>query len=283
VLRIVVLTTLAMIAFAANSVLCRLALGAGAIDAATFSTIRLTSGAAMLLILARATGRRRADGLGGGWVSAVWLFLYAVPFSFAYLSLSAATGAIILFPAVQITMMIAALIAGERPGRVEWAGFALALGGLVYLILPGVTAPSPVGAFLMIIAGASWGVYSLRGRRSRDAIAATTENFVRSVPFVAVVSAVALSRFEATLGGVILAVASGALASGVGYVLWYAALPGLTATRASIVQLSVPIIAAAGGVVFLNERISFRLFLAAVMILGGVGLAVVSRTSRPNR
>ena len=205
------------------------------------------------------------------------LFLYAVPFSFAYTRLSTGTGALILFGCVQLTMMSVALWSGERPHPLQWLGLATALGGLVYLVLPGIEAPSFAGALLMAVAGFSWGVYSLRGRGTANPLAQTTSNFVRSIPFVIAVSLVTLPSFHAESRGIVLAIASGALASGVGYVVWYEALRGLTSTRAAVVQLLVPILAALGGVVFLAEAISGRLVLSGVLVLGGIGLALAGR------
>jgi drug/metabolite transporter (DMT)-like permease len=266
-------TTLAMIAFAANSVICRIALREGAIDAASFSSIRLVSGTLMLLLIAPQTEKRALAG-SGSWTSAAALFLYAVPFSFAYTTLSAATGALILFGCVQATMMIAALRTGERPHAAQWVGMILALAGLVYLVWPGLAAPPLRGAALMAVAGFGWGVYSLRGRGAARPLAETTSNFLRSVPLVLAVSAIGLPGLHAVPKGIVLAALSGAVASGLGYVAWYAALGGLTATRAAIVQLAVPILAAVGGVLFLAEAISARLVLAAVMVLGGIALAL---------
>ena len=267
---------LALVAFAANSVLCRLALGQSDIDAASFSTIRLGSGAAALL-LARLWLRRRLFPVEGTWTSAMMLSLYAVPFSFAYVSLSAGTGALILFGSVQATMLLAAIGAGERPHAMQWIGLTLALAGLIYLVLPGLAAPSPVGSALMTIAGISWGVYSVRGRGTNGPLLETTGNFVRSVPLALAVSLIFLRQGHITPAGALLAVASGALASGAGYVFWYAALTGLSATRAAMVQLPVPVLAAAGGVVFLAETVTLRLIGATILILGGVGLALAGR------
>jgi drug/metabolite transporter (DMT)-like permease len=205
------------------------------------------------------------------------LFLYAIAFSFAYLSLSAGTGALILFGTVQVTMILVALRTGERPQPVEWLGLLLALGGLVYLVLPRLDAPSPLSSALMTLAGTAWGIYSLRGRGSRSPLAETTGNFIRAVPFILVVLIVSLNGVHLTPTGILLAMLSGAVASGVGYVIWYAALARLTATRAAIVQLSVPVLAAWGGVAFLAEEISLRLILAAVLILGGIALAIAGR------
>jgi drug/metabolite transporter (DMT)-like permease len=273
--RTLLCTTFALVAFAMNSVLCRLALGKATIDAASFSTIRLGSGAAMLLLITAISKKKIFSTARGNWASAILLFLYAVAFAFAYVSLSAGTGALILFGSVQATMIVAALRSGERPSLLEWAGLFLALTGLVYLMFPGLTSPSLTNSSLMVIAGISWGFYSLRGRGAKDPLAATTNNFIRALPLAILVSLVMLSGSHASTEGVLLAVLSGALASGVGYVIWYTALRGLTATRAATVQLAVPVLAAAGGVALLSENISLRLLLSATMILGGVGLALV--------
>lgn len=268
-----------MIAFASNSILCRLALAPGAIDAASFTTVRLVSGAGALLIIAFSTGRARRRG-AGNWVSGAMLFAYAVSFSLAYISLNIATGALILFGAVQLTMILAAIASGERPQPLQWLGLLGAVAGFVYLVSPGLEAPSPLGSVLMTASGVSWGVYTLRGRGNADPISATTDNFVRSVPFVVIVSAVMLRSVHLTPRGVGLAVASGAVTSGIGYVIWYAALRGLTATRAATVQLTVPVIAALGGVLFMSEAITLRLAIATAAILGGVGLVLSGRESR---
>jgi drug/metabolite transporter (DMT)-like permease len=274
--RTVAATSFALIAFASNSLLCRQALGRAAIDAASFSTIRLVSGAAALVLIARSL-RRGAGDIGGSWISAALLFLYAVPFSFAYISLPAGTGALILFGAVQATMLAAALASGERPHVLQWTGLALAVGGLVFLVLPGVAAPAPVGCALMAVAGVAWGVYSLRGRGAVDPLADTAGNFVRAAPLAMGVSILAARHAEASAGGALLAVVSGALTSGVGYVAWYTALAGLTATRAASVQLAVPVLAAVGGVAFLAEQITVRLIASSILVLGGVALAMIGR------
>jgi drug/metabolite transporter (DMT)-like permease len=205
------------------------------------------------------------------------LFLYAIAFSFAYLSLNAGTGALILFGTVQVTMILAALRSGERPQPLEWLGLLFAMGGLVYLVLPGLEAPSLLGSALMTGAGIAWGLYSLRGRGTGSPLADTTGNFIRAVPLILAVRLVTLGDVHLSQPGILLAVLSGAVASGLGYVIWYAALSGLTATRAAIVQLSVPVLAAWGGVVFLAEDISLRLILAGAFILGGIALAIWGR------
>jgi drug/metabolite transporter (DMT)-like permease len=267
-------TSFAMVAFAANSLLSRQALARGAIDAASFSTIRLVSGAVVLLVIASVSGLGRSSSSAVRWRSAVALFLYAVAFSFAYLSLAAGTGALILFGAVQVTMIASALVSGERPSAREWVGLTAALGGLGYLVSPGVSAPSAVGSTLMAIAGIAWGAYSVWGRGAANPLADTTANFARAVPLALVVSLLTMSSAHVSASGIWLAVTSGAVTSGVGYVIWYAALRGLTATRAATVQLSVPVLAAVGGVLFLTEAISTRLVVSAVLILGGIALAV---------
>jgi drug/metabolite transporter (DMT)-like permease len=273
------LTSVAMLAFAANSILCRLALGQETIDPASFASVRVLSGAAALLLFVT-LGRRPLAKSGADVRSALMLVVYMVFFSFAYATLGAATGALILFGAVQTTMIAAALQAGERLPPASWLGLALAVSGLVYLVLPGVTAPDPLGAALMAIAGVAWGVYSLLGRGVADPLAATAVNFCYSAPLALAVSL--LFRHEAilTTNGLALAIASGVVASGCGYVIWYAALRHLTATRASIVQLSVPAIAAISAVLLLSEPATTRLLLASVATLGGVAM-VLSRRSGP--
>jgi drug/metabolite transporter (DMT)-like permease len=278
--RTAVLTICALIAFAANSVLCRIALGNATIDAASFTAIRLISGAALLFGIVGLTAPGRPRESEGGWPSALMLFAYAICFSFAYMKLGAGTGALILFGCVQATMISVALRGGERPHYLEWTGLLIALGGLFYLVMPGLTAPPPVGAGLMAVAGIAWGAYSLRGKGSKNALGDTAGNFIKAVPFAVAASFVAFSQTQLTTRGAMLAVASGAVASGLGYVIWYAALRDLSATRAATVQLAVPALAAAGGVAFLAERVSFRLVVSAVLILGGVGLAILRRDDR---
>jgi drug/metabolite transporter (DMT)-like permease len=266
--------TLALLAFAANSVLCRLALREASIDPATFSTIRLASGAAMLLLVVSWTRGEIRSGTVRSWASPAMLFLYAVPFSFAYTRLSAGTGALILFGAVQVTMLLSAARSGETLRPTQWLGVLIALAGLSYLVLPGLTAPSPSAAALMGIAGVSWGIYTLRGRGSVNPLAHTTINFVRAVPLAIAVSIVSAPQIHVSPRGVLLAVVSGAATSGLGYTVWYSALRGLTATRAAILQLAVPVLAAAGGVVFLAEPVSIRLAVSALLVIGGIALTL---------
>jgi len=271
--RLAALTLLAMVAFAANSVLCRLALRHTGIDPASFTTIRLLSGALALWLIVRLRGR--APSVAGSWPSAFALFAYAAAFSFAYVTLPAGTGALLHFGAVQATMILAGLRAGERLGARQSAGLALALGGLAMLLLPGISAPPPGGSALMLGAGIAWGVYSLRGRGAADPASTTAGNFLRAAPLGVALSLAMLPWARLDGLGVGYAVLSGALASGAGYAVWYAALRGLTATRAATVQLSVPVIAALGGVVLLGEPITLRLVLASAATLGGIALVVL--------
>ena len=274
-IRILVLTVLAMIAFAGNSLLCRLALKDTAIDAASFTAVRLCSGAAVLWLLARIRGEARSG--SGNWISALALFAYAACFSFAYISLPAASGALLLFGAVQATMIGHGLWRGERLRLPQFAGLVLAGGGLVGLLLPGLSAPPLHGSVLMLGAGVAWGIYSLRGRGAGDATRVTAGNFLRAVPIAAVLSVLMVTSTSLDRAGLGYAVASGALASGLGYAIWYTALPGLKATTAASVQLSVPVIAALGGVMFLGESVTLRLALASFAILGGIALVILEK------
>jgi drug/metabolite transporter (DMT)-like permease len=283
-LKTFVYTAFALVAFAANSLLCRMALGAGdAIDAATFTNIRIASGAAMLLLILKARGNRLAFDFRRNVFSAFLLFLYAIAFSLAYLNLNAATGALILFGSVQTTMILWALASGERPRPAEWLGLLAALGGLIYLVFPGLQAPPIASSLLMITAGAAWGFYTLRGRGATNPLGETTKNFLLAAPFALITNVFMINAAHVSPRGALLAVLSGAVASGVGYVIWYAALGGLTATRAATVQLSVPVITAIGGIALLNEKLSLRLAIAAALILGGIALAVFGRqkTKKP--
>jgi len=268
--RLLLLTTCAMLAFAGNSLLCRLALQQTGIDPASFTTLRLVSGAAILWLLVSLRGDRR--NMGGGWPAALALFIYAAGFSFAYVSLPTGTGALILFGAVQATMIGYGFWRGERLVRQQIGGMALALAGLVGLLLPGASAPSLQGSLLMLAAGVAWGSYSLLGKGSSQPIRDTAGNFLRTLPLAALLSSLTLSGATLDNAGVGLALASGALASGLGYLLWYAVMPALAATTAATVQLSVPLLAALGGVVLLAEPITLRLVLAAGAILGGIAL-----------
>lgn len=279
-LQAIILTAVAMLAFAANSLLCRLALQQRGIDPASFASIRLVSGAITLAVIVRFRTARLSPG-HADWLAATMLFAYVAFFSFAYLTLPAGTGALILFGAVQLTMLAVGLRSGEMFGPVAWLGLAMAVAGLVYLVSPGVAAPPLLGAALMAIAGMAWGVYSLRGRGVADPLAATAGNFTRAVPLALLLSLLFAANAYADSAGVALAIASGALTSGIGYVIWYAALSKLSAMRAATVQLSVPLIAAFGGVAFLSEAITPRLVAASVAILGGIALVLSNRSQKP--
>jgi drug/metabolite transporter (DMT)-like permease len=275
-MRIIILTTLAMIAFASNSVLARVALKHTDIDAASFTAIRLISGAIVLLLVVRISNR--PSGGSGSWWSAAALFAYAAGFSYAYVSLPTATGALLLFGAVQVTMIVYGFWAGERLLKLQLAGLALAFGGLLLLFLPGLSTTPPVASSLLMLgAGICWGVYSLRGRSAGDPVHTSAGNFTRAVAFAVVLSFFMLSRLSLDVAGIWYAIISGALTSGLGYVVWYMVLPMLKATNAAVIQLSVPVIAAVGGVVFLGESITLRLVLASAAILGGIALVIVRK------
>ena len=269
------LTLLAMIAFAGNSLLCRLALKNTHIDAASFTSIRIVSGALALWLIVRL--RNGPRNIAGSWPSALALFAYAACFSFAYINLPAATGALLLFGAVQATMIGYGLWTGERLGVRHSAGLLCASTGLVWLMLPGVAAPPLPASILMLAAGCAWGVYSLRGKGTADPTGATMGNFVRAVPFAIALSAIAIPWMSLDRDGVCYAIASGALTSGVGYAIWYTALRGLKSTSAAIVQLSVPVFAAIGGIALLGESLSLRLLIASAAVLGGIALVIVDR------
>ena len=279
--RVIALTSITMIAFAGNSLLCRVALRDTGIDPASFTSIRLVSGAAMLWLIVRM--RRNTAQTGGNWLSALVLFGYAAGFSFAYVSLPAATGALLLFGSVQTTMIGRGLWMGERLTGLQLVGVLLAISGLVGLLLPGLSAPPLQGSLLMIGAGMAWGIYSLRGKGSGDATAVTAGNFLRAVPFSLAVSLVMSHRISVDVAGFWYAVSSGALASGIGYAIWYTVLPSLKATSAATVQLSVPVIAALGGILFLAESITLRLVLASIVILGGIALVIFEKQHTQGR
>ncbi len=261
--------------------MCRLALGRHLIDPGAFTAIRIASGALVLALLAWPEHRRAAGAATSptraGWRSGLFLFAYAICFSFAYMTLTASTGALILFAAVQATIIAGAIATGERPRALEWCGLALAFAGLVYLTLPGLTAPPLAGSILMLAAGVAWGLYTLRGRGSSSPLLDTARNFACAVPAVIIVAAAMHTQLHASRMGIAYAAASGVVASGLGYVVWYAALRGLTAPRAAMVQLAVPVIATLGAVLFLAEAIGARFIVAAGLILGGIALALSKR------
>ena len=285
-MRIAILVAVAMMAFAANSILARLALGDGETGAVGYTGIRLLAGAATLTVIHQIRKRdaeRSALRIHGSWSGAAALFGYAFAFSLAYILLGAATGALILFASVQFGMVAWALRRGDRPGRLEWVGFAVAFGALVLLVSPGLVAPHPLGALLMVAAGLCWAAYSLLGQGSREPLADTAGNFIRCAP-IALVLAVAGELTHASSGaGLAYAVASGAVASGMGYAIWYAALPGLTRTSAAFIQLTVPPITAVGGVLLIGEPLTHQLVLSSLGILGGIALSLVAARQRRAR
>lgn len=287
-LKTFLLTSAALVCFAFNSILCRLALGAGQIDAAGFTLIRIASAAAVLSLIILLTNGGSKGTITerlrrGNLFSAFFLFAYAICFSFAYLGLTTATGALILFGCVQATMLIYGLVNGERPGMLEWIGLAVALGGLVYLVFPGLESPPLISSLLMAAAGIAWGFYTLRGKGSSDPVAQTAGNFILAVPFVVLASIPFTGGLFVTPYGVLWAVLSGAVASGIGYSIWYAALRGHTSSSAAIVQLSVPVIAAVGGLLLLSEVLTLRLVIASVLILGGIWLAFRGKNRKKTR
>ncbi len=277
-MKVFLYTTFALVAFAFNSILCRLALKGDEADAAGFTTVRLASGAATLIVISYFFSRKgKKEIKSGGWASAFFLFAYAVCFSFAYLGLTAGTGALILFSSVQMTMIAGAIFKGERPHAIEWLGLTVAIAGLVYLVLPGLASPPLASSALMAAAGIAWGAYTLRGKGTSDPLVDTTGNFVRSLPMAAVIAIVFLPELHLSTRGVVLAVLSGALSSGIGYTVWYAALKFHTQTRAAVLQLAVPVIAAVLGIVLLSESATVRLGIASVLILGGIALTIFGK------
>lgn len=275
--KTIILTSLALIAFAANSVLCRLALGNGTIDASGFTVVRLLSGSIVLLIIIGLTRQTSGISKKGSWVASFMLFFYAVTFSYAYVSLDTGTGALILFASVQITMILLSLIAGTRLHFIEWIGVAVAFTGFVYLILPGVTTPSVVGFVLMTIAGIAWGIYTLKGRGSNTPLIDTAYNFFRTTPLVLILVLLTINKSNLSFEGILLAAVSGGITSGIGYTIWYIALGGLSSTQAAVLQLSVPVIAAFGGVIFVAETITIRLTISAILVLGGIFMVVIGK------
>jgi drug/metabolite transporter (DMT)-like permease len=278
--RTISLTLLALVAFASNSLLTRLALGTRQLDAASFTAIRLASGAVMLAAIVLVQSRTWRSLRGRGVAGPLALFAYAAPFSFAYLRIGAAVGALVLFGVVQLTMIGYGIARGERPTPLMWLGLALAAGGLLVLTVPAVARPDPLGVLLMAIAGVAWAVYTLVGRGTSNPIAANARSFLWSTPLALLLVALGRVPMHATQRGILLALISGAVTSGVGYAIWYRALPGLTVTQAAVAQLSVPVIAAAGAVLTLNETVSTRLVGAGIAVLSGVALVLSARSRR---
>jgi drug/metabolite transporter (DMT)-like permease len=278
-IKTILFTGLALIAFAANSVLCRLALGGSAIDASTFTIVRLLSGVIVLTVILNISkiNSNSSPSTKGSWPASIALFLYAFTFSFAYVTLETATGALILFGSVQITMILLTIFSGNRLHISEWVGMAIAFAGFVYLVLPGVTTPSVIGFFLMTVSGIAWGVYTLKGRGSKSPIMDTAYNFLRTLPCVIILAIITMKYAHYSAEGILLAALSGGIASGIGYMIWYIALSGLSVTQAAVLQLLVPVIAAFGGIIFVSESISLRLAVSSTMILGGILMVVLGR------
>lgn len=252
----------------------------GLIDAAGFTAIRIVSGAVTLFLIYLIFGNRNAEAGKGNWLSAFFLFAYAICFSFAYNELTAGMGALLLFGCVQATMIISALVKGERPDFLEWLGLTVAVGGLVYLVSPGLTSPPLFGSLLMALAGIAWGFYTLRGKGSVDPLADTAGNFVRALPFALIAVLPFISQFHSSRRGLLFAILSGAVTSGIGYAVWYAALKFHTATRAAVLQLSVPVLTALGGVLLLSESLNFRTILSAILVLGGICAAILGHKKK---
>ena len=276
-LKTILLTGMALIAFAANSVLCKMALGENAIDASGFTIIRLLSGAIVLSIILVISKNKSSKQKKGSWFSGSMLFIYAISFSFAYNSLDTGTGALIMFGAVQISMITISIINGNRLHFLEWIGVIVSFFGFAYLIFPGVSAPSTIGFILMAVAGTAWGIYTLNGKNSKDPLRDTAYNFIRTIPFLVIMTILVYKDLKYTNEGIWLAIFSGGITSGIGYAIWYIALRGLSATQAAVVQLLVPVIAAFGGVLFISEKITFRLSISSIMILGGILILVIGK------
>jgi drug/metabolite transporter (DMT)-like permease len=283
-IKILFLASLTLIAFAGNSVLCRLALEKSTIDPYSFTALRLFGAVLVLVPLSRfiRDGKGKTKGIGwpqGSWRSGCMLYVYAAAFSMAYSSLSSGTGALILFGAVQITMLLAAHRNGERMRTTQWAGFGVAIAGIIYLVSPGISAPNPQGALLMSLSGVAWGLYSIAGRGSASLSTLTTSgNFLRAAPLALLVSVCALSQMQLSAEGIILALISGVITSGIGYVIWYMTLPKLTTHQAAMTQLLVPPIATIGGVLFIHEPFTTRLGIASMMVIGGVAWSILRRS-----
>ncbi|TFG99069.1 MAG: DMT family transporter [Calditrichales bacterium] len=276
-IKTIIFTLLALTAFAANSLLGRMALGGNTIDAASFTSIRLLSGTLMLLLILKTKRPNNNNPGKGSWGAALMLFTYAVTFSFAYITLETGTGALILFAAVQITMILWSLKSGNRLHLTEWLGLFIAFSGFVYLVSPGVTSPSLTGFLLMTMAGIAWGIYTLKGGNSKNPLIDTAFNFSRSILFVAVLLIMSFQYANISYKGIVLAVLSGSITSGIGYAIWYRALRGLSVTVAAVVQLSVPVFATLGGVIFLSEQLGFRLLISSTLIIGGILAVILGR------
>ncbi|WP_415896123.1 DMT family transporter [Neptuniibacter sp. PT34_22] len=276
-LKVFIYTSIALIAFAGNSVLCRLALGDEAIDAASFTSIRLLSGIVVLLAIFSFMNRGKANVAKGSWKGAFFLFAYAITFSYGYITLETGIGALVLFGSVQISIILINMFKGNKLHSMEWVGAIVAFAGFVYLIFPSLATPSAVGFGLMTMAGVAWGFYTLAGKGSNNPLGDTTSNFLRTLPFVLILVLLSFDDASLSTEGIWLAILSGGLASGIGYAIWYQALGSLSAIQAAVVQLLVPVIAAAGGVAFAGEEITWRLVIASVVVLGGIMIVITGK------
>ncbi len=281
--RIAFLLLVSVLAFTANPLLARLAVVTREMDAMGYTGVRLASGALMLLVIIW-WRHRRANGeplrIAGTWAGAASLFAYAITYSIGFLVIGAAVGSVILFAAVQISILAWAIIKGDRPGLLEWIGLALAFASLCYLVSPGLVAPDPMGSLLMIVSGVAWAAYTLIGRGSRAPVDDTAGNFIRLLPISIPLIIAGLFVQTPTTLGLVYAICSGAISSGLGYAIWYAVLPLITRSRAAFVQLTVPALAAFGAVIFLSEPITLRLVVSSVGILGGAALALWAAGAR---
>jgi|TARA_B110000037_G_scaffold167679_1_gene189931 drug/metabolite transporter (DMT)-like permease len=281
-MKIFILTSLALIAFAANSVLCRLALGNNVIDASSFTIIRLLAGAIVLFCIVLFSKGKTSTTSKGSLLSSFMLFLYAITFSFAYLSLDTGTGALILFGAVQITIIIHTLLSGNKLRPLEWLGVIISFLGFIYLISPGVSSPSIIGFILMTIAGISWGIYTIKGQTSKNPLRDTTYNFIKTLPFITILYIATMTQSNYSTEGILLAVIAGGVTSGIGYTIWYMAIRGLSSIQSAVLQLLVPVIAAFSGVIFISEIITVRLTVSSILILGGVLIVTLYKYSLRN-
>lgn len=278
-MKAVLLTALALLAFAGNSILCRMALGEASIDAGSFTSIRLISGILTLLFIWKIKGgvSTRAESVRGSWYAAAMLFVYALTFSYAYIALDTGTGALILFASVQLTIILRSVLKGEKLHVAEWLGVFIAFAGFIYLVIPNVSTPSLTGFVLMSVSGIAWGFYTLAGKGSENPLADTTFNFFRTLPLALLCLALTFKFAALSAEGVVLAVVAGSVTSGIGYTIWYMALRDISALQASVVQLLVPVIAAISGWVFLEEALSLRLALASAAILFGILMVILAR------
>ena len=279
-MKIAFYTLLALVAFAGNSILCRLALGNEQIDAASFAAIRLLSGVAFLLLIFKFSNQKEQPESKGSWVSALMLFVYAITFSYAYISLETGIGALILFASVQFTMVISSLFLGNKITALQWVGVTMAFLGFVYLVFPTLSTPSAKGFSLMLVAGIAWGFYTLLGSASKNPLSDTLYNFSKTLPLVLVLLFFTVSQASFSSKGILIAVIAGGITSGVGYAIWYSVLTEISAIKASVLQLSVPVISALGGALFSDEAITIRLVISTAIIISGILIVVLNKQTQ---